>query len=96
MAISLLFTISIIQFNIIKKPLFHMKETRISSNCVSLNQFEIDSRGTYNSELKLQTVQSISKKSKISNRNKRHIILFYVILRRATNFIYEDKRDKNV
>ena len=67
-----------------------MKETRISSNCVSLNQFEIDSRGTYNSELKLQTV------SKKSNRNKRHIILFYVILRRATNFIYEDKRDRNV
>ena len=41
-----------------------MKETRISSNCVSLNQFEIDSRGTYNSELKLQTVNQSAKNQK--------------------------------
>ena len=51
-----------------------MKETRISSNCVSLNQFEIDSRGTYNSELKLQTVQSISKNLK-SKQTTHYFIL---------------------
>ena len=54
------------------------------------HSIEIDSRGTYKS--RTQT----SKCSNLNYRNKRHIILFYVILRRATNFIYEDKRDKNV
>ena len=54
-----------------------MKETRISSNCVSLNQFEIDSRGTYNSELKLQTVQSIKSAKNQKSQIETNDTLFY-------------------
>ena len=51
-----------------------MKETRISSNCVSLNQFEIDSRGTYNSELNFKLFQ-IKNKNLKSKQTTHYFIL---------------------
>ena len=65
-----------------------MKETRISFYCLLAHSIEIDSRGTYKSRTSNFTVRQ--------NLKSKQTILFYVILRRATNFIYETKRDKNV